>query len=122
VIKLEGENAELRHENAELRHENDLLKEKVSELEKKGNQNSTNSHLSPSKDPVKIKAAKQRKRGGKLGGKKNHEGYTLQRVAQADEIINQSPDKCECGCDLKDCKSLFYDIRQEFEIPISKLK
>lgn len=120
MVKLEGENSKLRQERTELMQENALLKEKVSELEKRNNQNSTNSHLPPSKDPVKIKAAKQRKKGGKAGGKKNHEGYTLQRVVQADDIINQKPDKCECGCDLKDCKSIIYDTRQEFDIPISK--
>lgn len=112
----------LERENSSLRRENLLLKEKVSELEKKIHQNSTNSHLPPSRDSVHVKAAKQRKKGGRVGGKKNHVGYTLQRVAKADEIENQLPDKCECGCDLSDCKSTVYDTRQEFDIPISRFR
>jgi predicted RNase H-like nuclease (RuvC/YqgF family) len=51
-----------------------LRDEKIKSLENRLNLNSTNSHVAPSKDPVQIKASKQRKKGGKIGGQDNHTG------------------------------------------------
>lgn len=92
--------------------------EKINDLEKRLNLNSTNSHSAPSKDPIRIKASKQRKKGGKVGGQKNHKGNTISRSAFVDRIEEHKPQKCECGNDLRGIKSKIYDTRQEKDIVI----
>lgn len=106
-------------ENAQLRMENTQLKERIKILENKSNQNSKNSHLPPSSDRFKkkIKSAFNRNTNKKIGGQKGHEGKTLDKVENADEIITLRPLKCECGANLANIEGIISETRQEFDIP-----
>jgi transposase len=93
--------------------------EKIKNLEQRLNLNSINSHTAPSKDPVKIKASKQRKKGGKKGGQNNHIGSTLYKSDFVDKVEQHIPEKCICGKSLRSVKSTLDSTRQEFDIEIN---
>lgn len=95
-----------------------LRDEKIKSLENRLNLNSTNSHVAPSKDPVKIKASKQRKKGGKRGGQDNHVGSTLPKSDFVDYVDPHVPEACICGQSLKNVSSEIYDTRQVYDIEI----
>lgn len=95
---------------------------KIKELEGRLNKNSQNSHSAPSKDPIKIKAAKPRKEGGKRGGQYGHEGSTLRKADQVDKIEYHEPkENCDCGYNLSKVVNEIYDTRQEFDIEIKHI-
>lgn len=98
-----------------------LKDEKIKDLESRLNINSTNSHCAPSRDSIKIKAAKQRSKGGARGGQKNHKGSTLDKSEYVDQVVIHKPVQCECGEDLKEVGSKLKDTRQEFDIQISHI-
>jgi transposase len=104
-----------------LEKEIELRDEKIKDLEKRLNINSTNSHSAPSRDPIKIKAAKQRVKGGKRGGQKNHKGTTLNKSENVDQFKEYKPKDCECGVSLTDLPSKVHDTRQEYDIQINHI-
>jgi transposase len=121
VVVLEEENKILRAENKELKAEIVKKDIKIKDLENQLNQNSTNSHTAPSKDPIKIKAAKQRKKGGKRGGQEKHVGTTLEKKQKVDRVEIHKPNTCKCGTKLDDIKSKLHDTRQEFDIVVDHI-
>lgn len=98
-----------------------IIEEKDKEikiLKDRLNLNSTNSHTPPSKDTIKIKAAKQREKGGKKGGQFNHVGSTLRKSEFVDDVKTHIPETCVCGANLDSVKEILVDTRQEFEIEL----
>lgn len=100
-----------------LRAENAALKEKVKELESRLNQNSKNSHLPPSRDRHKIKAAFRKGKSKKSGGQPGHKGNTLDKVDFVDEIEVIVPTTCICGKHLKNMAYEIVETRQVFDFP-----
>jgi transposase len=92
---------------------------KIFELEKRLNQNSKNSHLPPSRDNSKTKTEKKnrRKKGGKVGGQDNHEGNTMVKYDEVDEILECPPEECTCGCKLDSVQGIVAETRQVLDIP-----
>ncbi len=113
----------MRTENAKLHAENEALRLRVQDLENRLNQNSRNSHLPPSRDSKKVKAAFIRKKGKrKNGGQKGHEGSTLNKVDFVDEVEQLIPHRCVCGQSLKGIPYEIVETRQVFDIPAIQLK
>jgi transposase len=97
------------------------LERKVSELEERLNKNSKNSHMPPSNDSSKIKAANKRTKGGKRGGQQGHQGFTLDKFDEVDEVIVvEIPIKCSCGHRLKGVDTEVFETRQVVDIPVQK--
>lgn len=101
----------------------DQLELRVKELESQLNQNSRNSSRAPSTDWKKSKPAFPRSAGGKIGGKKGHDGGTLKMVAQPDKVQPHQLDMCRhCG------KAHFQEPlrvqarRQVFDIPQPRIE
>ena len=116
--------AELFEEKAKLlQRENDILKDKLAKYENP--KNSNNSSIPPSKDenrPFKSKSLRK-KTGRKPGGQKGHEGTTLEMVSDPDEILNHTPEYCECcGKDLGGKPGRLAGRKQVVDIPPIKPK
>ena len=79
-----------------LRKENNFLRERVAELEKRLNLNSSNSSKPPSSDGFKKPAPKSLRQAGKnpSGGKIGHKGYTLKQTERPDKIIRYEANIC----------------------------
>jgi transposase len=93
------------------------LKSKILELEVKANKNSKNSSLTPSSDIGKKKINNREKSNRKIGGQPDHEGKTLEKVENPDEIIDiKVSEMCDCGYNLSDIEGII-KIRQKFDIP-----
>ncbi len=74
-----------------------ILNVRVTELEAKLNKNSNNSSKPPSSDGLKKKPRNSRKKSGKpTGGQPGHEGKTLEKIENPDEVIDLHPHQCEC--------------------------
>lgn len=97
------------------------LNNRITELETRLNKNSGNSSKPPSSDGLKKPKNMRQKSGKPTGGQLGHEGRTLNKVTNPDEVVEINSDKCECGCDLSNvegtCKT-----RQVVEIPVIKTK
>lgn len=106
-----------------LETENLRLTNRLTELETRNNKNSSNSSQPPSSDGYKKPTKNSREKSGKpTGGQVGHEGRTLDKVENPDEVIEYKvPDACDCGCNLHDVKSQT-KTRQEFDIPKIRLR
>lgn len=104
-----------------IQEENKKLSERVSDLEVRLNKNSGNSSKPPSSDGLKKPKNMREKSGKPTGGQPGHEGRTLNKVENPDEIIDIEPAKCECGCDLSGIEGTC-QTRQVVEIPVIKTK
>jgi transposase len=109
---------QLRLRVAYLEKEISLRDEKIKSLENRLNLNSTNSHVAPSKDPIQIKASKQRKKGGQKGGQNDHAGTTLFKSDFVDCVQRHIPKKCICGQTLQNVSSEVFDTRQVYDIEL----
>lgn len=86
---------------SELSTQVNRLNVRVTELEAQLNKNSSNSSKPPSSDGLKKKPKNNRKKSGKpTGGQPGHEGKTLEKVKNPDEVVDIKPEHCECGYDL----------------------
>ncbi|WP_129724956.1 IS66 family transposase [Xylanivirga thermophila] len=107
---------------SELSTQVNRLNVRVTELEAQLNKNSSNSSKPPSSDGLKKKPKNNRKKSGKpTGGQPGHEGKTLEKVKNPDEVVDIKPEHCECGYNLKGIKGTIR-TRQVFEIPVIKIK
>ena len=105
-----------------LNSEINRLNGKISELEARVNKNSGNSSKPPSSDGYKKIQNSRKKTGKPTGGQWGHEGKTLEKVQNPDEVIEyKTPGKCDCGCDLHDVKYT-KKTRQVFDIPKPKMR
>jgi len=97
------------------------LTQRVAELERSNQLNSTNSGKPPSSDGFKKEPRVQslrKKSGKKVGGQLGHTGYTLNQVEKPDNIETLKVTSClDCNLDLS--KEPIYKInkRQVFDIP-----
>lgn len=119
---------ELRRENAELRKsilERDAIiaeqSNRIKELEEWIKRNSQNSNQPPSTDQYAKRCrpkSEREKSGKKPGGQPGHQGCTLQRTQNPDEIVYCHVDRCEaCQHDLSNVEANEYVARQECDIP-----
>jgi transposase len=107
-----------------LLEENSELKAKIAELERRLNQNSSNSSKPPSLDGFKRPKPKSLrvKSGKRKGGQKGRLGKTLEQVAKPDEINVHHVLECtNCQTSLQNVEPDFVDKRQVFEIPEPKM-
>ena len=103
LVGLSQELVDLNQELLELKQGNQQLSVRINVLESQVNKNSNNSSKPPSSDGLKKKPKNSRKKSGKpTGGQPGHEGKTLEKVANPDEVIDIKPENCECGCTLDD--------------------
>jgi transposase len=103
-------------------------KERICELERRLELNSTNSSKPPSSDGLKKPTREPRVRslrersGKKTGGQKGHRGETLRPVAKPDVIVNHHPDTCaNCAAKLPADMNVPYRSRQVVDIPEPKV-
>jgi transposase len=98
-----------------------MLTTRVQELESRLNKDSHNSHKPPSSDGLaKLPQRRsRRKRSGKAsGGQAGHVGFTLQPVAEPNEIVAHAPQVCPaCQTGLETAPRVIRERRQVFELP-----
>lgn len=104
------------------------LEARVAELERRLGQNSGNSGLPPSRDPVaerqrqaEERAQKSSRTGGakrRPGKQRGARGSGLAMSATPDEIVDHHPDRCgRCQSDLDDATETGFRARQVIEVP-----
>ena len=118
---LTGEISKLNTEIIILKEDNKELTLRLAELEVKINKNSSNSSKPPSSDGFKKIKNSREKSNKPTGGQLGHNGRTLEKIENPDEIINLKIKLCDCGCDLSNIKGKLR-TRQVVEIPKIKLK
>jgi hypothetical protein len=102
------------------------LREKIAELERRLNKNSSNSSKPPSSDglkkPPRTKSLRGRS-GKKSGGQVGHKGRTLRQVANPDRIEPHTADCCRyCQAGLTPAMVTDVAKRQVFELPEPRLE
>lgn len=99
------------------------LEARVKELESQLHQNSRNSNYPSSLDKYKPKPAFPRIKGGKIGGKKGHDGGTLKMVSEPDEVKKYTPEVCtHCGRIHGEESLIIRARRQVFDIPPPRIE
>lgn len=94
-------------------------RERIEELERRLNQDSSNSSRPPSSDsPFKKKPRKKKRRKG--GAKKGHEGHR-QVMLEPTETVQVKPEHCECG-NVEFSETTPYHTHQEIELPEIHMK
>ena len=114
----------LEAENKLLREENVRLLARIAELERRLNQNSSNSSKPPSADAFRKSTPKSlREKSGRVsGGQKGHVGSTLLQVENPDETLFHQVSECRnCQTPLAARTADELEKRQVFEIPDPKL-
>lgn len=96
---------------------------RVKDLESLLHQNSRNSSYPPSKDKFKSKPAFPRIKGGKIGGKKGHDGGTLKMVDNPDVVEPHKAEVCiHCGQVHTTEALILRARRQVFDIPPPRIE
>jgi transposase len=124
----ELEIAALRSENVALKARVAALQERVGELERQLELNSSNSSKPPSSDGLKkpprvprVRSLRERS-GKKSGGQKGHRGETLRPVENPDIIVDHYPKTCmQCAANVPAEMSTGYRSRQVVDIPEPKV-
>jgi transposase len=94
------------------------LTERVLELERRLNQNSSNSSLPPSSDKWK-KPQSERSKGGKVGGQAGHKGKSIKIEREPDEVRELKPQKCaKCGEELAKAGGNVTEVRNKIDVEI----
>lgn len=122
--QLKLENAQLKLENARLREENAQLKAENAELREKLKLKSHNSGKPPSSDGLAKKSVVPKPKGNNQGGQYGHQGKTLKRSQNPDQVIIHHAQKCR-RCERRFSVSEVEEIvasRQVFEIPEPKIE
>jgi transposase len=93
------------------------LEARITELEARLNQNSTNSGRPPSTDMFRPQSLR-RKGERRAGGQEGHPGSTLRMVSVPDVIVDHKVAACDaCGASLVDVPISGVERRQIFDIP-----
>ena len=97
---------------------------RIAELEKRLNQNSSNSSKPPSSDGVKrTNSLRENNTGRKPGGQPGHPGQTLHQSQTPDITVAALLDRCpECDRDLADQAPDSLERRQVFDLPAIKMQ
>jgi transposase len=126
IIALNSNSTVIINELREIIYQKDeqiaLLKEKIKILEERLNKNSSNSSKPPSTDAFVNKKPRtkslRKKSGKKPGGQEGHQGITLKKVDNPNEIKPHKVDRCEkCSKNIEDVEATDYEGRQVFDIP-----
>ena len=83
---------------ADVRQEAEQLRQRVTDLQSRVDQNSSNSHLPPSADPPWAKKPSPKKPTGKpRGGQKGHRGHYRKRLPpeRVHEFVHYVPEQCQ---------------------------
>jgi transposase len=124
--QLEGyvQQIEAQHIQIEVQHKQvERLELRVKELESQSHQNSRNSSNPPSKDKFKPKPAFPRIKGGKIGGKKGHDGGTLKMIDNPDVVEPHKAEVCiHCGQVHTTETLILRARRQVFDIPPPRIE
>lgn len=105
-----------------LNNEINKLNGRITELEAQLNKNSSNSGKPPSSDGYKKPVNSREKTGKPTGGQWGHEGKTLEKVVNPDDVIGHKiPEMCGCGCNLGQVDGT-KKTRQVFDIPKPKIR
>lgn len=122
ISELTGQVVSLQQEVIDLRKANQQLNIRISELEARLNKNSGNSSKPPSSDGYKKIQNSREKTGRHTGGQWGHEGKTLEKVQNPDEVIEyKTPEICDCGHSLVGVEST-KKTRQVFDIPKPQIR
>ena len=96
---------------------------RVKELESQLHQNSRNSNYPSSMDKYKPKPAFPRIKGGKVGGKKGHDGGTLKMVSAPDVVKAHTPEVCLLCGQIHGAEPLIVRARRQvFDIPPPRIE
>ena len=100
------------------------LEARITELEKRLNQNSSNSSKPPSSDGLKrTKSLRATNTGRKPGGQPGHAGQTLHQSQAPDITVAVPLDRCpQCGGDLASQAPDSVEKRQVFDLPPIKIQ
>jgi len=123
-----AENVALKARVAALEAESAARKERIDELERRLELNSSNSSKPPASDGLKkpprtprVKSLREVS-GRKSGGQKGHRGETLRPVKNPDIIVNHYPEACtQCAANVPADASMAYRSRQVVDIPEPKV-
>ena len=123
---LREENAALYRENATLRWDNAALKQKVAELLRRLDKNSSNSSKPPSSDglkkPPRVFKSLRGRSGKTSGGQVGHKGDTLRSVDKPDRIERHAATTCRhCKACLTAAMVTSEERRQVFDLPQPRL-
>ena len=122
VNGLSGQITVLKDEISAVKTENQKLTDRITELEVRLNKNSGNSSKPPSSDGYKKIQNSREKTGKPTGGQWGHEGKTLEKIQNPDEVIEYKvPEFCNCGCNLNGVASV-RKTRQVFDIPKPRMR
>lgn len=98
------------------------LTARVAELEARLGADSSNSSTPPSAEGLRKKPATPRRRGGRPGKRRGDPGRHLAAVADPDEVVCHTPQRCDgCGGGLGDAAVVGVTRRQVFDIPPLRL-
>lgn len=99
------------------------LKERVQELEKRLNKNSSNSSKPPSSDGMKPRTKSQRDNSDKKpGGQVGRTGSNLPLSPTPDNVVTHAPSSCTgCHHSLKEAPGFNAESRQVFDLPEPKI-
>ena len=100
-----------------------LLEARIAVLEGQQKKNSKNSSKPPSSDGLRRTVSLREPTGKKPGGQADHEGRTLERVAEPDEVIvHAAPEVCShCQTRLADVAAEIAESRQVMDVPKVKM-
>jgi transposase len=120
---LRAENLALRAENLELKAQLQIALERIAELERRLNLNSSNSSKPPSSDGLKqTRRSSLRVNGKPSGGQPGHKGTTLAQTDKPDNVVKHEPPKCsKCSASLDGAEVVATAKRQVFDIPPVKV-
>ena len=105
----------LNQEIKALREENLKLIARNAELEAKSKKNSKNSSKPPSSDNHKRPSNSRKKTDRSTGGQKGHEGKTLSKVENPDNIVEIKAKACECGCSISNVEGKMLLLASTFD-------
>jgi transposase len=95
-------------------------------LEQRLGMNSNNSSKPPSSDglnrPKPHPKNFREKSGKKPGGQEGHPGTTLLPKETPDVVLKHEPNRCSCGCDLRDVEGEVVQKRQVADLPQIELE
>lgn len=99
--------------------------QRVEDLERRLNMNSSNSSKPPSTDGLKKPSRHSLREKGKRasGGQKGHKGHTLAQVEIPDHVIEHRVENCaKCGQSVQDIPGESICKRQVFDIPTPRIE
>lgn len=122
IALLRLEMAGLARDNVALRHENVALTQRVAELRRQVDKNSSNSSKPPSSDglkkPPRVFKSLRGRSGKTSGGQPGHKGDTLRPVDKPDRIERHAATTCRhCAACLTATMATGEQRRQVFDLP-----